>query len=111
MLRSWLKLLTTFANVVSEEPGGARPARCHACRLVPAGCGRRPKAGLLARGFGRDFATFRAPHPLRIGGSPPTVAGTAPAFVRLPFSPTLASAAPLGTSGLGAGPKACQFRP
>src|SRR3954452_23886536 len=50
-------------------------------------------------------------HPLRMWASPPTVAGTAPAFVRLPFSPTLASAAPLATSGLGARAEACQFRP
>src|SRR4051812_27346340 len=50
-------------------------------------------------------------HPLRIRGSPPTVAGTAPALVRLPFSPTLASAAPLATSGLGGGGEACQLRP
>src|SRR3954467_11532049 len=61
--------------------------------------------------FEGNFATFRALHPLRMRGSPPTVAGTAPALVRLPFSPTLASAAPLATSGLGGGGEACQLRP
>src|SRR4051812_27346341 len=38
-----------------------KAARCHACRLVPAGCGRRPRQVSWLAALEGNIATFRAP--------------------------------------------------